>query len=69
MKFRLSLLVKDTSNSNDQLGNKVCQAYFVTYEKLYNWQPFMTKVYFRVWSISTGGGGPEHFEMWWLENT
>ena len=27
----------------------------------------------RDWSISTGGegglGGPEHFEMWWLENT
>ena len=46
VKFRLSLLVKDTSNSNDQLGNKVCQAYFDTYEKLYNWQPFMTRVYF-----------------------
>ena len=27
-------------------------------------------LHIRDWSKSTGGGGgPEHFEMWWLENT
>ena len=29
-----------------------------------------SQVHIRDWSKSTGeGGGPEHFQMWWLENT